>query len=155
MATVDIVPATDEHARHIAQHVREPDRQELWAAVMQKPLGVMLHCMRLSDHAMTGLLDGEPVCMWGVMTESLLFGVGCPWMVATDRLDTCFAHFLRRSREHTVRMLDDYAVLENHVDIRNKKAIRWLRWMGFKMQEVVPYGLLQQPFQRFVMMRET
>jgi hypothetical protein len=41
--------------------------------------------------------------------------------------------------------------LENVVDARNTKSIRWLRRMGFEVLPAAPLGVEGRPFHLFVM----
>ena len=152
MVTISIIPATMEHAEYIAANAREADVQELHASSYQTPLNAMKLGMDLSDFALTGCVDGEPVMMWGVYFESLLWGIGTPWMVATKQLDKFAMVFLRRCRDGLLEKKKNYGMLVNYVDARNVKAIRWLKWLGFNVEEETkPYGALKLPFHRFTM----
>ena len=152
MVSASIIPSTPEHAATIASMVRPEDRAELRASVNHSPEEAMLAGLRHSDHVMTGCIDGVPVCMWGVVRESMVMNIGVPWMVATYMLDKHAATFLRRCKGPVLAMLDDYDTLINHVDARNTKAIRWLKWLGFKVEEKpVEYGVDKLPFHRFSM----
>ncbi len=148
----DIVPATYDHAVYIADHVRPADADELWASCMMTPLEAMKFGMERGDKSYTGFHHGVPVCMWGVSLQSFIGMVGVPWMVATSHLDNGAAiPFLRLSKAMLLELSDGYDILQNYVDCRNTRAIRWLKYMGFSMQEPQEYGLLKLPFHKFVM----
>lgn len=153
MVTHSIIPATIAHAQYIAAHVREADRVELWAAGYMTPLETMIKAMDRSE-AFTGMADDTPVCMWGVVQDDILFGFGIPWMVASTHLDTHARAFLSRNKAVIVEMLSKYGILSNYVDTRNRKAIKWLQWLGFKVAEKPqPFGALQLPFHEFSIRR--
>lgn len=149
---IELVPATLEHAEYIAANVREMDAQEIWASSRQKPFHAMQSGIKYSDQAMTGLVDGIPVLMWGVVFESLVGNIGTPWMIATKHLDQHAVSFLRRCRKPVLDMMKKYDTLINHVDARNICAIRWLGWLGFIVEEQPkPYGVDDVPFHKFRM----
>lgn len=148
----DIIEATPEHAYFIAEHAREDDVNELYAAARHTPLETMRIGMRHGS-ALVGTADGVPVCMWGV-SAPLIGKAGSPWMVGTTELDKHAMAFLRRCRPQVVAMLADYDILQNYVDVRNRKAIIWLKWLGFSMDEAAPFGPFKLPFHRFEMRRE-
>lgn len=151
---VEIVPATKKHVEEIAAAVRPEDREELWAASMQRPEDAMLSGLRYSDQAMAGLVNGKAVCIWGVVPESFIGPMGTPWMVASMALDEHAKAFLRRCKKMVQAMFGEYEHLENYVDARNKRSIEWLKWLGFLVEpEPQPYGMLKQPFHRFTMRR--
>lgn len=155
MATVEIIPATEQHVDEIARAVRPADVEELWATTMSSPRAVMMRGLKYSDKAMVGLVNGKAVCMWGIVHESLIGPCGAPWMVATIALDEHAKIFLRRCKKVLVDMFAGYQHLENYVDARNTKAIQWLKWMGFNVdKETETYGMLKLPFHKFTMRRE-
>ena len=76
-------------------------------------------------------------------------------MLANDEFEKVKFQFARRSREYIDHMHQTFALLENWVDVRNKTAIRWLEWCGFKMEAPKPYGAYKLPFRRFWRRQET
>lgn len=149
-----IIPATLEHIPLIAGNVRDADRVEIWAASMSKPERVLRNGLRYSDFAVTGMADGEAVCMFGIVQESLVGNVGVPWMVGTKKLDEVALTFLRRCKAPLREAMNRYDRLVNFVDARNTRTIKWLEWIGFKVEkEAKPYGFLNLPFHRFEMVK--
>lgn len=154
MVKPNLQPATLEHAEYIAERVRDADRDELWASNLMTPIKVMTAGIKYAKHVTTGLDDDEPVVMWGVYRPCLLTSYGIPWMVGTHKLDEkdVSVAFLKRCREPLVAFFKEFDILENYVDARNVRAIRWLRFMGFTVEEEAePYGELKLPFHRFWM----
>jgi hypothetical protein len=146
-----IVNAMPCHIPFIAGSIREADKSELWAAACLSPEAALWKSLSSSSMAWTGLYDSLPVCMFGVASGSELAGVGLPWMIGTQELDRLAITFLRRNKSKIQEMLDIYPRLMNYVDDRNKKAIRWLKWLGFIIGEPVPFGPFNMPFRPFEM----
>ena len=145
-----IVTAERWHIPHIVAHVRDADRAEFQAATMQTPEEVLEEAYVISHLAWTGLIDGVPVCMFGVVDSStVLTRQGRPWMVGTDLLEKHKMVFLRRCRACLEIMKLCFGRLENCVDARNTKAIQWLKWLGFSFGEPVPMGAFGLNFMRF------
>jgi len=144
-----IVPVEGWHVAHVAAHVREADAAEIWASHHLHALEAIEDGLRTSVLARTGLVDGEPVCVFGVCPSSLLTGAGSPWMLATPLLHTVDRAFIRLSRRVVDAMQSFFAELSNYVDARNLHAVRWLEWLGFHVEPAVPYGIEQLPFHRF------
>lgn len=147
-----IVPATAEHIPAIAAHVRPADRDEMWALSCQTPDSVLRSALAASDFARTGMVDDIPVCMFGVVSTSLLSRTGRPWMIGTVHLEKWAMIFLRRCGGQVREMLSGYRILENFVDVRNARSIEWLDWLGFNIdireERLGPFAL---PFVRFYM----
>ena len=154
MTTYSIEPATWEHAQELADHMRAPDKREVWAAAHHEPEQAVCLSLAASRDARTGLADGEVVCMFGVGSLTILSLTGIPWLLATKKLDQHGRAFLRRNRKVLADMGDGYPLLRNHVDARNKVAIRWLRWLGFTILPPETYGVDQLPFHPFEMRME-
>jgi hypothetical protein len=148
-ARIEIVPATLEHARYVAANLREADREEVMASTGWSPERALAESLSSSSNAWTGLADDAPVCIFGVAGETLLSRTGFPWMLGTDGVATYQRQFLRRNRPLVQIMLSMFPYLVNYVDQRNTVAIRWLKWLGFKMGEPEPYGVQGLPFLRF------
>ena len=155
MAITEIIPATLEHVAIIAKDIRPEDREELWATAYCTPEQAMTEGLKCSDIVMTGVIDGVPVCMWGVVRPSWLIDIGTPWMVGSTLLDVHAMKFLRRCRRPLLALFEGYDRLENYVDARNTRSIQWLKFMGFNVdEEPVEYGVEKMPFHRFWKERE-
>lgn len=154
MASHKIIDTTQEHLEFIAKNIRKPDLDELWATCMQRPIDVLVSGLEDSSAVKTGIIDDEPVCVWGVVEQSLLFNTGKPWMVASKNLDDAPLTFLRHCKPEVMKLLDNYDTLENYVDVRNTKSVQWLRWLGFTIDEPVNYGIFNLPFHKFWMERK-
>jgi hypothetical protein len=146
---VTVVPALPEHAVAVGAAARPADRAELWASHRMTPRRAIETGLLVTPDARTALFDGEPACVFGVNPGSLLGGAATPWMVGTGLLERYPLAFLRRSRPVVADWAARYTVLANHVDARNTFAVAWLRWLGFRIDEPVPYGVDQLPFHPF------
>lgn len=139
-AIAEVVTAEMDHIPFIAARVRPADREEIWALYRQTPQECLVDSFRISHLAWTGLINGEPVCMFGAVQADRTGRVGRPWMIGTELLDEHQTVFLRRCSEQVETMQMCFASLENVVDARNLRAIKWLRWLGFSFSEPEPMG---------------
>jgi hypothetical protein len=144
-----VQPAGVDDALRVAAHCRDADRAEFLAASGRTPEEVVRDGLADSVMAFTGWAGEDPVCVFGVATWSLVAGVGIPWMVGTDQLPRHSRALLRTSRPAVELMHARFPELVNYVDARNVAAIRWLRWLGFKVEPAAPYGVAGLPFHRF------
>jgi len=95
---------------------------------------------------------GYEMGMWGVVPETKTAGriwmLGCQSMMddSSDRRT-----FLRESKRELIKVHEQYPVLFNVVDARNKVHIRWLQWMGFTFIQKHPqWGPEGRLFYEFV-----
>jgi hypothetical protein len=86
--------------------------------------------------AWTLLYYEEPALIGGV-AASPVPGCGRPWMLATNRIEEReVARWLaRHSRKLLQEVRQYFPLLENWVHSENKVSLRWVRWMGFSIDE--------------------
>jgi hypothetical protein len=149
----DVVPAERTHARDLAPIMRAADRDEIWAAAALSPLDGLVVSLNCSLAAWCWRVEGQPACLFGVSSESVLSGVGMPWLLSSDLVERRQLEFLRHYRPFLGEMLTLFPILRNWVDARYALSIRWLRWMGFALHPAEPYGPFGMPFHRFEMRR--
>jgi hypothetical protein len=132
--------------------MRQADRAEVAAEGGRGSYAALRDSLASSVVAWTGLVNHEPVCMFGVSPVDILGGVGSPWLLGTDEIKKHAVTFLKLNRLYIPKMLDLFPLLVNYVDVRNAVSIRWLRWLGFAVDDkAVPYGIWGMPFYRFEM----
>lgn len=87
-------------------------------------------CIRSASNVWTGFIDGELVCMWGLIPTSLLSDWAYLWLYTMETLQGNEFLFVRRSQLAVQEMLKEYPVIVGHAVIGNDRGIRWLRWLG-------------------------
>jgi len=147
----EIVPATAEHILELAQTMRKADVDEVWAAAHRTPLEALQVSVACSSETFAGLADGRVICVFGVASATLLSVMGIPWMLGSEELPKHARAFLRRNKSYIRWLKSEYKLLANYVDSRHTDAIRWLKWLGFKLDPALPFGPDQVPFHRFEM----
>lgn len=119
-------------ARYLAENMRHDDRIELEATSPGcKPLDRILLSMRRSDFCYAAEFDGELICIGGAM--SLGNGEALAWMLSTTAAEKNWREFARQSKIHILPLLSHFSSVFNFVDLRYKKCIGWLLWLGFEI----------------------
>jgi hypothetical protein len=149
MVDISIIPATHDHAAIVAATMRPADLAEVLASGGHDPLTALTRSISLSTHSWAGLVDGQAAALFGVGPASLASGIGCPWFLGSTLLDAHPRPMLSMSRDWLDRIAQLYPHLENHVDARNRRAVRWLSWLGFSLHPAAPHGPHGLPFHRF------
>lgn len=144
-----LIPPTPEHVDLVAAGMRQADRDEIWASHRWSPHRALEDGVRNSTYSWAAEIDGEVVCLFGVAPRSILTGTGTPWMLGTGGVVRHGRKFLADCRECLDEAQSVYPTLVNYVDDRNTVSKRWLRWMGFKLDDPEPYGVEKLPFRRF------
>lgn len=151
MIDVQLIPATEAHLQLILPNVRQADIDELYAVSLLSTEDAIRIGMRTATMSWSGFANGELVTMFGVSPASMLSGKGTPWLISTHLVEKYQKTFLRGSRHALQAMLLVYPHLENYVDERNHVAKAWLHWLGFRLEDPVPFGPLGLNFHRFHM----
>ncbi|MCF8533120.1 MAG: hypothetical protein K9G48_08965 [Reyranella sp.] len=142
--------ATTADVTRLGPNLRASDVEEVRAAsglgaieALGRSFGHSTHVWVVRD------IDGQPLALWGVGPLSLVEGRGCPWLLAAEAFDALGRDIARLSRPLLAGMRALYPRLENHVDARHAKSVRWLKWLGFTIEPASPWGVENRPFHRF------
>lgn len=145
-ARIDIVATTPEHIATLG--LRIEDAAELAAFGLTKDEAVACSLTR-SLWAETYLIDGVPAAIVGLGRSALVGGHGVPWALTGPACERHRKRFLLESRRQVARMRAEAAPLVNYVHAEHRRAIRWLRWLGFTLEPAVP--LARGWFHRFTL----
>ena len=145
-----VVPAHPDHIFYLANHMAEDDCRECEAGGFG-PYRALKDSLDMSVAAWTGMVGDMPVVMFGVTPwNGILSGKGSPWLLGTDELKNHKIYFLKRNREFLEKMQVLFPELSGVVDIRHRRGIRWLRWLGFTVgPDILGLGPCAMPFYRF------
>ena len=142
--------ASRSDADSLGDRLRAADVEEIRAASGLAPAEALRRSYELSSHVWAVReFSGLPIALWGVGPLSLVEGRGCPWLLATDAFEGLGPDIARLSRPLMAAMRDLYPHLENRVDARHTRAVRWLSWLGFTIDPAKAWGVEGRPFHRF------
>ncbi len=147
--TYTVVPTELSHIEELSHTMRSADVRECWAANHYAPYDALKHSLYHTNRPLTGLYNGSVMCIWGVGKITHLSKEGIPWMLTSNLVDTHYREFLMRGKSLIIDMKKEAVILLNMVDARNRKSIRWLKWLGFTVHDPVPFGpdgMLFHPF---------
>jgi hypothetical protein len=142
--------ATPQDVACLGPWLRAADVEEIRAVSGLAPIEALRRSYDFSTHVWAvRAVDGWTIALWGVGPLSLVEGRGCPWLLAADAFEDLGRDIARLSRPLLAGMRDYYPRLENRVDARHARAVRWLSWLGFTIEPPVPWGIEGRPFHRF------
>lgn len=138
---VQVVPATELHARAIAQRMRAEDLAEVEERYV---LTWLLAGLRSSEFARAMLINGEVAMLFGVVASGGEQPVA--WALTSRTVGRHLRTFLCACRTALAELLERYERLIGYVDVRFGAAVRWAKWLGFELGEPQSYGPASRPF---------
>lgn len=150
---VEIKPLDEADIALMAHKMRPVDLKEFRIMAPDKsPMESLQHLLERSRKASAGYVDGRLVCVYGVISPTILSVEGHPWLAATDAVNDPKVRrvFLMSGKSELQRVSSGFSRLWNFVLAENKIAVRWLKWMGFEF-EADSYDVRGHEFLRFKM----
>lgn len=145
-----ILPATAALCEALAGSLRPTDAAEAIAVHGDAALAVHAS-LAASAVAWIALDEISPICGWGVGNRTLLGGIGIPWCLTTARVELYRRPFAVLSKAWVEAMRLRYDRLENWVDPRHERAVRWLGWLGFAIGPALDHPAFRSPMRPFWM----
>jgi hypothetical protein len=145
VASVFIRGARRDDVAPLAASMRPEDAAEVLAAAGQTPAEALADCLERSILAYSLEADGELIAMFG-LAGPLIGDRVVVWALTGAGADRHPLSFHRLSRAVVARFLELYPALENMVDARHEKSLRWLRRLGAEIEPAQPYGAAGFPF---------
>lgn len=149
-----IVECEPAHLRQLAQNLRPEDAEEVRALGQPSAMRMLYRAWRLSVIRRTALVDGEVAACWGVL-GSMMGGEGTPWLLTTPAIERVPVAFAREGRREAAEMLAAYPRLVNYVHAPYRRAIGFLKIVGFSIDEAEPILPTGEYFHRFWMSRSS
>ncbi len=142
----------------LAAHLRLGDRAELASCNLFDPLAVIRQGVRDSKlcWAARDAGDDTMLAIFGVAPlrpHLLLEDTGVPWLLATDAMTRATRDLATGHPPYIDQMLATYPRLLNFVHAENRRAVRWLRHIGFTLSPAAPFGPNGALFHQFSMQR--
>ncbi|MDE3021849.1 MAG: hypothetical protein KGI54_08320 [Pseudomonadota bacterium] len=134
MPTVKRVPTLMAHVIELSHTMREADVTEV-ALLGYNPRQALELSYLLSKKCWTYIEDGKVLCIVGITKAPDDNNTGIPWMLATEEAFSNKARFLRANSPMLEELSQGYSGLWNIVHKGNRKAIRWLEWLGFEFKQ--------------------
>ena len=151
----NLVPTTRDHLEELSRHARVADRLECVASYGMDLHQVASFSFEQSEECYTGIKDGIVYgCVGIVPPFTVMSDTACPWLLTTVHVDKSPRILLSNTKPLIEKWLHYYPILENYIDSRYKKALRWAKWAGFTIYPAKPHGEMQIPFHRVEIRRK-
>ena len=149
MSGIQFVRPTLAKVESIALDMRQADADEVWASNHHRPLESLVKGWGVSDFTVIAECHGEPLVMIGLVKRDVLTGSGVVWMLGTNGALKYRREFLCQTKPVINEMLTICPRLCNMVHSKNTSSIRWLKWLGFTIDEPIVHGPDDELFHRF------
>lgn len=138
MGNVRVEKASSEHIPLLIGGMSPLIKEEILKSVPGDTLeSIMADSIAVSEEAWTYFVDDQIVCMFGVRTPNLLSNHGVPWLIPHLNVNKYKWVFLKSCRAGLLSMSDRYEHFGSMVIAKNKRAIKWLKWLGFTIYPAV------------------
>lgn len=120
----------------LVENIREIDKREIEGLGFSTMRGVEVSIYDTCPVYVARTKEGKLIACWGL--EALVGkekNTYIIWALATDELRHYEKSFVKESRDLLNRWVDLYGCLENTVATFNKRAIRWLKWLGAEFSQ--------------------
>ena len=128
--------------------LRKADRLEIQAVVGRDAIETLRDGIASSDPCWTVTDESDvPMALFGVVPDREIPRSGMIWLLGSDRLVDHQVEVLRLSRQWIARLHERYDHFWNYIDARNDVHVKWVRWCGFRLVQLVEdHGFEQRPF---------
>jgi hypothetical protein len=138
-------PASKEDVQDIFLRLRTKDLEEAAASGIITPKESLEMSLKMSLYKISAFYDNQIFAMFGIVPTNLIGIKALIWMVGTDDINKIKFSFVKHTRRYVGLFLELYPVLENWVDERYLKAIKWLQICGaefdFDNPVITPSGI--------------
>lgn len=149
---VEYIKPNGELLKWIADNMRACDKDEVMASHGMQPLHALQQSVEFSDMCSIVVIDGD-IC--GVVGMTQFKKTGVPWFLGTDNVKKHASQFALQSRNVIDEMVMKTDYLVNFVHSENKDSIKWLKWLGFTIDDPEKRGIKGDLFHKFHMGEET
>jgi len=128
---------TPADAFELAFKLKQIDKYEV-AMAGHTPLEALVNPFRFTRpnvNTYTVFDSEEVVAMFGVVSKRNDLRKGSVWMLSSNKLDNYWKYFTKRTKKWTDYFLSDYDYVDNVISIDNKTSIKWLKWLGFTIND--------------------
>ncbi len=132
-------------AEYLAQHLRPGDLREI-AALGVSPRTAVMESVRASDRVWTAFHEGKPMMIFGVADPVFNPSPATIWALGTPECSRYKREMLRVGRAVVRNLLRSYPEMDNWCDARYSESVRFVRHLGFTVDQPREWGGNGEPF---------
>lgn len=136
-------------AVYVADHIKADNLQELQALRGGNVYNELVASIRDSVVSGCCCIDGRPMALYGLTRRNIMDSKYCVWLILTDEAEKHKVFIGRQTKQVIQAIVRDFGVCGNTVNADNKSIIKWVKWLGGKLQGPFPYGIYGLPHYYF------
>jgi len=148
---VDFIKPTYDLIEIMAKDMRRSDKVEVSASHGHTPLQALTYSIENSEQSALAIHDDVPLAVFGVAVSNRLTGLGHPWLLSSNAIFNHKDYLLEIGPVVIADMIAVCPRLVNFVHHENRTSIKWLKSLGFIIEDPQPYGVKDEPFHKFHM----
>ena len=121
--------ATYDAGLEIFRNLRDEDE---WEISRLGDTGTVLVELVTGSIAYVARVDGIPACLYGVTPSRGGIDPAKLWLVTTPLVEKYKLSLAKMARAMVEECLVQFGVIETYVPLANKRALRWVSWLGFE-----------------------
>lgn len=137
---MELRPLTEDAIDYVLENLSKADRVELEALGMSEPRAVFVAAAQGAPVSGAIYSNGKPIAIYGANPHHDDPKTGIAWMVTTEEFGRSGAAGAVTTRRILTQMQAKFARLTNCVHAEHRRAIRWLKWLGFTVKQDAPIG---------------
>lgn len=150
----EFVKPTSADAEYIARHLRADNLREIVCAIGDHALEDILRGLQSSSDVGCLRIDGRPAAIYGIEKASVMSDYGVIWLLMTAETEQHKVFVGRHTKSGLRAILSKYSKVYNWVDAGNESLLKWLRWLGAKIDGPRPHGVYGLPHYYFEFTKE-
>lgn len=139
---------TAEDVYVLAENIREEDKNEIWKAAHVFPLEAIKDSVRQSLFSFSYRSGDDLLFIWGLKRPIQIAPIGIIWMLTANAVEKHKKEFVKASYDVQKLAEKDHVMLFQYVDAEYKRALRWLKWLGYTIYPAKSFGAENAPFHR-------
>ncbi len=144
---------TDADIDFLIENIREADAIEIKAICGKTVREAVRETPDIYNNAWAWEADQKIMCIFGVNPLLDKLGEGVVWLLGSKFFDNNRMVFACVSKAVFRDTIKDFKHIFNCVHSENVRSIRWLKWLGFAVDEAKPVEINGARFFRFEMWR--
>ncbi len=145
----EFVKPTRSDAEYIANNLRADNRQEIMCGIGDNALSDIMRGLVSSEVVGCLRIDGKAAAIYGVKRTSVMSDDGLIWLLMTVEAERHKVFVGRHTKRGLQVILRRYSKVYNWCDAGNENILKWLRWMGAKLEGPMPHGIYGLPHYYF------